>query len=373
MPVQDTIVTSHVTPVTVALEPAHNALHSLLLLIKVEHLSGLGEWVIHTAEALPPAIAHRHNLVINGLHYAVAPQRSWPSFPAYVDNLATMHPVALRDKMLATYARAVPLAKRQEQGHQLYAQPQPFDLDAVLKDADSYLVFLRERFEERVIDEALETEAYTYVVDPPAMQMLIVSHLREMWATYLGAEWQRVEPMLRDSVRAFEAVDFSAMSTLEAARLITGQELEAAKWETEFEREQRFIFIPSPHIGPYLGKYEASERLRIVFGARLPEGTKVHAPDLSRTEIVVRLNALADDTRLRILKLVADQGEQSSQDVMSHLDLSQSAASRHLKQLSASGYLTERRCSGAKCYSLNPKRLKDTLRAISIFLLNQEV
>jgi ArsR family transcriptional regulator len=107
----------------------------------------------------------------------------------------------------------------------------------------------------------------------------------------------------------------------------------------------------------------------LVFGARLPEGALIDAPDLSRAEMLVRLNALADDTRLRILKLVADQGEQRSQDIMNRLELSQSASSRHLKQLSATGYLNERRCEGAKCYSLNPERLEDTLCAIRNFLL----
>ena len=83
----------------------------------------------------------------------------------------------------------------------------------------------------------------------------------------------------------------------------------------------------------------------------------------------MRLNALADDTRLRILKLISEKGELRSQDIMQSLDLSQSAASRHLKQLSATGYLFERRHSGAKCYKLNPQRIKDTLQAVSIFLL----
>ena len=50
------------------------------------------------------------------------------------------------------------------------------------------------------------------------------------------------------------------------------------------------------------------------------------------------------------------------------LDLSQSAASRHLKQLSATGYLIERRREGAKCYSLNPDRIEATLQALANFL-----
>ena len=58
-----------------------------------------------------------------------------------------------------------------------------------------------------------------------------------------------------------------------------------------------------------------------------------------------------------------------SQAIMRRLKLSQSAASRHLKQLSASGFLIERRCEGAKCYAINYDRLEATLGAVSAFLL----
>jgi ArsR family transcriptional regulator len=95
------------------------------------------------------------------------------------------------------------------------------------------------------------------------------------------------------------------------------------------------------------------------------------APDLSRAELLVRLNALADNNRLRILKLVSERGEQSSLDLIAALQLSQSTVSRHLKQLTATGYLAERRCNGAKCYTLNPKRIQATLQALSAYLLGR--
>ena len=54
---------------------------------------------------------------------------------------------------------------------------------------------------------------------------------------------------------------------------------------------------------------------------------------------------------------------------MEKLNLSQSATSRHLKQLNVTGFLTERRYTGAKCYDLNPQRIEDTLMVLSLFLL----
>ena len=90
-----------------------------------------------------------------------------------------------------------------------------------------------------------------------------------------------------------------------------------------------------------------------------------------RAEILVRLNALADNNRLRILKRISELGEQSSLEVIEDLGLSQSTVSRHLKQLTATGYLVERRCNGAKCYKLNPERIKVTLEALSAYLLGR--
>ncbi|MFB0536556.1 MAG: ArsR/SmtB family transcription factor [Anaerolineae bacterium] len=370
MPIQeDFIEIPNAAPVTVALEPAHNAIYSLFLLTKADEISGLGDWVTRTANALTPRERKRHKLVFVGVHFAITPEQSWSSFPAYVDHLATRNPTALRDKMLTAYAK-IPLLANGE-NRTWYDEPYPIDPEAILKDVDSYLDFLRERFDMNRLDEEIEAQAYSYVIDPPAMQDLIVSHLRKMWDEYFAPEWERVEPMLRDAVEAFRQIDFTKMSRLEAAQLITGHELEE-KWERKLERAEKVIFAPSAHVGPYLGKsWAGGDTLWVLFGARLPEGTQFHAPDLSRAEIVVRLSALADDNRLQILQLVSERGELSSQDIMASLGFSQSAASRHLKQLSATGYLSERRCNSAKCYQLNSERIESTLHAVSSFLLGK--
>jgi DNA-binding transcriptional ArsR family regulator len=366
MPVQDFLLEANDAPLDVALEPAHNAVYSLLLVAKGDHSSGLGQWVEHTMQDMSARELRRHQLVIMGFYHALVPSQSWPSFSAYVDHLATRDPRTLRDRMLEEYARLPCLDSGETQ-----CLPAPADVDwpAVLRDVDSYLGFLQERFSPGQIDVELEAQAYSYVVDPPAMQDLIVSHLRHMWDEHLAAEWARVEPMLADSVQAFRQADLGRMDRREAVRWVTGQALEDSKWESLFQSAARIILVPSAHIGPYVGRIWAGETYWLLFGARLPKGSLVHAPDLSRTEILVRLSALADDTRLRILQQVAQEGELSSQEIMAGLGLSQSAASRHLTQLSATGYLSERRCSGAKCYVLDPARIEDTLQALSSFLL----
>jgi DNA-binding transcriptional ArsR family regulator len=129
------------------------------------------------------------------------------------------------------------------------------------------------------------------------------------------------------------------------------------------------IFVPNPHIGPYLRNVHAGDALWLIYGARLPSGASIDAPDLSRAEILVRLSALADEGRLRILRLIAERGEMRSPEVMQVLEMSQPTASRHLTQLTANGYLIERRCDGAKCYDLNLDRIEETIQAIKSYLI----
>ncbi|WP_420643320.1 ArsR/SmtB family transcription factor [Candidatus Leptofilum sp.] len=346
--------------IMVALEPVYHLLNSLMLLNKSEYLSGYGEWVTQTAVSLSPQQLHLNKLVLLGLHYAIVPNRSWSSFEAYVDNLAAHDPVALRNKILDAYESlsckpGTPIVERAQ----------------VLSSAEAYLDYLYGRFPDEKIDEAIEREAYALMVDPPTMQQTIVNHLREMWQIILKPEWQRIQPMLQTSVTAFAHVDFSGMTPLEAARTVVGQDL-PEHWEIMLGNEKvtQVVFVPSAHIGPYLGTFKPNGAVWLIFGARLPEGTDVTSPDLSRSELLVRLNALADDTRLRILQIISEEGEQCSQDIINRLSLSQSAASRHLKQLSATGYLTERRRDGAKCYSLNPDRIEGILQALSYILKN---
>jgi DNA-binding transcriptional ArsR family regulator len=304
------------------------------------------------------------DLVVNGLFYAINPEQSWPSFPAYLDHLATVPPETLVKKMLDAYLNKRPCLDLSPSDERLFTTH-----EEILKDVNSYLQFLRQRFQNEHIDVEIERRAYTYAIDPPAMQQVIVRFLRHMWHKYLAVEWETVRPTLQKSVEAFQQLDFTQMDRLQAMQQITGRAEPDVKWQEWLDEAEQIVFVPSVHAGPYVGSLYGGGRLTILFGARIPEGAIVDAPELSRAEILVRLNALSDDIRLSILKLVAEEKELRSQDIITMLDLSQSAASRHLQQLSANGFLIERRCQGAKCYHINAQRIDNTLRAISTYLL----
>ena len=355
----------------VSLEPAFNIFSSLTLLIKAGNVSGFNEWVYRTLANMSDQLKWNHRLAFEGLHYALVPDRSFPSFPDYIRHIAALDPLILRDKLFDTYLRID--YRQMDVCHCFKDTPDEMDPENVLGSADEYITFLEDRFGPGQADMELEKEAYKLVSNPPSMQKFAVAHLWRIWDEVMAEEWERVKPMLNGAVQAFQSLDLQGKSSLEAAKLVLDIDLENGqeKLRTKLENAQKITFIPSAHIGPYQNDFGLGGTKWLVFGVRLPSSVHTAPPELKRTEMLVRLNALADETRLKILQLIAAAGAMTSSEIMTHLDLSQSAASRHLMQLSATGYLTENRVQGAKQYSLNPQRIEETLQAISAFLLNK--
>ena len=361
MPKPESVVMPDVITVDIRLDPVQTIINSMVLIVRSEELSGLNPFIYETAAVLSPELRATHELVLIGFHYAVLPTRFWKDFPTFLTHLENSDPITLRDNILDAYLDFEPCEPAEKKTEA--------DKESLLADLDFFLSFLRNGFGDELIFTEIETKAHKLMNEPEKMQQVIVSHLRTMWEDYFQAECERSQPMLEDAVLAFKEIDFSGMTREEVTKYITGKDVGQECWEKSFNNANQLIFVPSAHNGPYLGKFHYKNAQGMIFGARLPKDTNIHAPDLSRNEITIRLSALADDVRLHILKTIAEEGELRSQEIMERLDISQSAASRHLKQLSATGYLIERRCSGAKCYSLNTEQVQETLGAVSAFLL----
>ncbi len=93
---------------------------------------------------------------------------------------------------------------------------------------------------------------------------------------------------------------------------------------------------------------------------------------VGRRELLARLTALADDTRLQILQLFMEQSELSAQEIMTTLGLSQSSASRQLNQLRSAGFLRERHSQGAlKLYRVEAHHIEDTFQVLERLLTEE--
>jgi ArsR family transcriptional regulator, arsenate/arsenite/antimonite-responsive transcriptional repressor len=84
-------------------------------------------------------------------------------------------------------------------------------------------------------------------------------------------------------------------------------------------------------------------------------------------ELVPVLKALADPTRLRLLRLLAG-GERCVCDLYQPLELAQNLASHHLKVLREAGLVSVRRDSRWAYYSLRRDRLEGAWDELSTWL-----
>jgi DNA-binding transcriptional ArsR family regulator len=117
-------------------------------------------------------------------------------------------------------------------------------------------------------------------------------------------------------------------------------------------------YVPSVHIGPYMTLLDFDGSNAVIVGrARIPEGAPVSSPTIDRSDLLIRLEALSDTTRLRILEMAAKREVITSQDVIDELELSQSSASRHLTQLTATGLLKVDGSERTRRYRLNSDRI----------------
>lgn len=365
---RDYILAPKALEIEIALEPAYAMLDSLMMMNAVDEYLGMSDWLRETAAALPESLKHDNKIVMDGLYGAfTGDDTSWPSFLACVDYLERLDPFLLRDRVINHMCA---WNEKKRIAHPEIVPPTP---DIFLSDLGTYINYMGKIYADKEQELELNElkELHHLYNNPAQLQDRLVNHLRHMWERVLKDEWERVQPRLRESVEALQNIDYSGLSGLEATRIITGRDMSNSPMAELLDEAERLVFIPVPHIGPYVGLLHGETCLRVLFRPRIPEGARVKSPDLDRSELLVRMNALADDTRLRVLELFTTHQELCAQDIIQLLDLSQSAASRHLRQLTATGYLTERRREGAKCYSLNTSRVESTITALRCFLLGK--
>lgn len=360
---QERFLAPPIVSVSFDIAPIYNILESLRELHEPSRLSGFGAWVTETAQQLDEATLQENTLVFNLLYPILWSQdvdHNFTDFLAFINALAQSDALKLRDGAIEALS-----AKPHKYPDWWGDAPTPTATE-MLNDKEVLTAFLAKYIECDDLNHHLLLRAVELYNDPAALLSVIVNHLRAMWEHHMRAEWERVLPMLQESVNAYRQMEYQDLTALEAIRAVTGRDM-SAHITSNLEYEQ-LIFVPSAHIGPYIARFAAEKTMYIIFGARLPRGAMTHSSALSRSELLVRLNALSDDVRLRILELLTKHEEMCAQDIIEELGISQSSVSRHLSQLSATGYITERRREVAKCYTLNTDRVVDTVRALTNFL-----
>ena len=358
---------------TVNLEPVYNILGSMAILTgeieSQQPKDGIDDWILETAAQLTPDVQHTHQIIfwgvgLEGLTNAVERGPATTSFETYLTALTATDDIHLRDSALFWFVHST--------HRRVFAEmppPSSADLGTLLADQNQYLDFVLSQSQKK-LPRQLYIETHALLNDPARFKATLVSHLSALWETYFKAEWQRVQPMLQQSIDAFQQVDTAGLTVFEVIQVITGRNLRSLFRAEELYAYRHIQFIPSKHNGPYLVWFGDDTTLRILFGARTPTSTGTGDKPLHQNELINRLKALADENRLQILLAISTHGELSTQDIMAMFNLNKSAVSRYLGQLYANNFIHERRDTDGKSkfYSLNPTALHETTQTLQALL-----
>lgn len=321
------------SPVTtsVAVEPVYNALLSLALLTADLTTTKMEPWITETAACLTPQQRRHNRLVFEGLGQALLPAAVYPTFPAYLAALEAQAPTALRDRLLQQLTLGQP---------QNADEPQRF-----VQQVDAAYPLNR-------LDEALLAEVYQLLNEPVAMHQLITTHLRTLWENHLAAEWERSSRNLQSMSYLLNKCTWPTTSAQDAIRAFLRRPLPDAI-SAQLGGVERVVFVPSPHVHLHAERFGSPDTIWVFALANfwtLPLRTE----PIQRTEVLSPLSALADETRLHILELLATHQELFAQELITKLELSQPTVSRQLKQLRSANLITEQRGNDAnKSYQLN--------------------
>ncbi len=341
--------------------PVHNLLCSLFLLN--DEKDEFSDWVNKMIEGLTHDQL-KENKMLTGIASRFLDGHNWESFPAWLDAMEARDPQEMQDWLIEDFLKV----SAEIMGVPSEELPSPAE---IMTDDEFYLATYQKVYERKgyEFDRDYHQKEYHLLSDPGVSKDKIITYLRRVWSDHLEDEWERIQPMLEDSIKAFQTLDFSGMSTEEALLRITGRDQMPQIWEHWIATAEEVVIIPSAHIGPFLMTMDKTEStVWLVVRARIPEGAGITSPTLTRSELLMRLSALSNDTRLRILELIYSKGESNASDIQNDLELTQSATSRHLTQLFATGFLQQRRLEGVKHYSINYDRIHDTADALVGYL-----
>ena len=330
--------------------PVYNVLCSICLLFQ-DHLDHISSWVDSTVARMTPEERETAELACDAVQYVPATRAK--TLDEFVSALGSIDPARFL---------ALDVSRLHRQAIRRLGPDGIPDETALATDRNTYLELTKRMYEYH--DKEFVPEKYERywdrLHDGERYKTELIDAIKSFWATHMKEEWAHVQPAIDDSVRAFQSVEIEGESIEEKIKFITQRDNVPKSWMEMLEEAEEVVFVPSVHIGPYITMFDFDPHYVVLVGrARIPEGAGVSSPTLDRSDILIRLDALGDATRLRILEMAAARAEITSQDVMEELELSQSSASRHLTQLTATGLLKVDGSERTRRYRLNGRRIED--------------
>jgi DNA-binding transcriptional ArsR family regulator len=212
--------------------------------------------------------------------------------------------------------------------------------------------------------------------DPRAFAHEFSSLLVDYWESAFADEWEHVDALLSDSIA--EAGQLLATRGIWSVlgKLPSHCRPDPCRQELEIDlphehsvvvsADDPLVLSPSVFVWPHLlVNCDGPWPTALVYAApAIARDAAVRIPPAELTRI---LRAVADDTRLRVLKLIAER-PRTTQELAPLVGLSMSGVSKSVRLLSDAGLVTAHREGYYVVYRLAPQRMRALASAITQFL-----
>ena len=206
------------------------------------------------------------------------------------------------------------------------------------------------------------------LTNPEQLKSRLVFTVTRFWEKVYQKEYDETRGLISRSIAYHRQARYPEILS-EIYLAVTGKALSStAERAYAASGLETLVFVPSCHTGPYVRFVpldDEGKALLLVFNARSQSSGEGH-PLATIQAIFPPLKALADETRLEILGILAD-GELYAQQIVDRLEISQPAVSRHLRLMVAGGILTERKETGMKFYGIRTETLTELAKRIAAF------
>jgi len=308
---------------TIALETVQQSLLSMALLTQTEQPLEDEAWLAEITPHLSPAQIQMNRLIFGELADLFTGQQDAETFPAYLAALATLEPTRLAARI-----------------EQLGDSPTAAKVQPLIHELPT---------------------------DPAALQAQFIDHLRVLWQQHFAAAWEKKYSMLCYIRDELTARDWPTSSASALIRAFIRRPL--PEWlANQLGGVTRIILVPSPFLQLQAARGDDPATLWLFLWADFwlwPMRTE----PIQRSELLSPINALADETRLHILELLAASDELRAQEIIAQVAVGQSTVSRHLKQLVRAGFISEERAGDTnKIYRLQQQRIGEVTYSLSQLL-----
>jgi DNA-binding transcriptional ArsR family regulator len=214
---------------------------------------------------------------------------------------------------------------------------------------------------------------------PRALADRFAGLLADYWEAAFAEEWHRLEPRFARTVAeaggriAGDGV-YTYLTGLSAQLLIEPGKHEIRRdiphdHTVEITTESELVLVPSAFVWPHVRlNCDAPWPPTIVYPA--PFAIEDVRSKLPSEDILHVLRALADETRLQALKLIAG-GPRSTQELAPLVGISEAGLSKQLRVLARAGLVQRRRDGYYVLYTLEPERITTLSEALLSFLAKE--